>query len=485
MSQVYSTEPETTGEVTIHFQGGSYGPIDIFLFCRECPKTTRLFLQMCMDGYYEGLVFGHRILKDFLIQSGDFRSRSNTNESSNNTKKKKKGWKEEENSTSGQVGEGLEMTKERRQNYLKYFQDIGWYWWKEESTNNDISSTEMVSRIRFNHRGQVAIARQGSSSSSTSESNEQELQGQFFITLDECPSLQNEHIVFGTMKGPTIFNLLRMANRVVGENDDDEINLLNNSDEDLITDAPRIQRIEIKHHIFEDLKPRNDGDIPWKSNNQQKKKASNKNKKKRKGKRDLNVLSFGNDEEQDGEELIVPKGGRMLSSHDVLKSTKNKKSKKMKKQEDTSQQKKDIVPKDVSEDISNNNNNNENLIPKASNKPPFGEKDEENSSGKDKKVEKYDESTVDRTTGSSDNNNAPNDQDKKSSIVSDTNSATLTSKKKKKKPVSYLELRRAKYANSSKKNKNDVDKKKRDEDTLAKLSAFRSKMKNQPSKSVF
>eukprot|EP00573_Skeletonema_grethae_P010318 CAMPEP_0201695726 /NCGR_PEP_ID=MMETSP0578-20130828/7589_1 /ASSEMBLY_ACC=CAM_ASM_000663 /TAXON_ID=267565 /ORGANISM="Skeletonema grethea, Strain CCMP 1804" /LENGTH=108 /DNA_ID=CAMNT_0048181613 /DNA_START=41 /DNA_END=364 /DNA_ORIENTATION=- len=66
MSQVYSTEPATTGHVVFET---THGPIDVNLWCKECPTTTRTFLQLCLDGYYDGMIF-HRILSDFLIQTG-------------------------------------------------------------------------------------------------------------------------------------------------------------------------------------------------------------------------------------------------------------------------------------------------------------------------------------------------------------------------------------------------------------------------------
>ena len=33
-------------------------------------QAVRNFVQLCMEGYYDGCVF-HRLLKDFLIQTGD------------------------------------------------------------------------------------------------------------------------------------------------------------------------------------------------------------------------------------------------------------------------------------------------------------------------------------------------------------------------------------------------------------------------------
>lgn len=35
-----------------------------------CAQAVRNFVQLCMEGYYDGTVF-HRILKDFMAQGGD------------------------------------------------------------------------------------------------------------------------------------------------------------------------------------------------------------------------------------------------------------------------------------------------------------------------------------------------------------------------------------------------------------------------------
>jgi len=72
MSTVYSTEPATTGRVVLDT---THGPIDINLWCKECPTTTRTFIQLCLDGYYDGMIF-HRILSEFLIQTGLTRTSS-------------------------------------------------------------------------------------------------------------------------------------------------------------------------------------------------------------------------------------------------------------------------------------------------------------------------------------------------------------------------------------------------------------------------
>ena len=46
------------------------GEIFIKLFVNECPKTTKNFITLGRRGYYDGLIF-HRVIKNFMIQTGD------------------------------------------------------------------------------------------------------------------------------------------------------------------------------------------------------------------------------------------------------------------------------------------------------------------------------------------------------------------------------------------------------------------------------
>lgn len=67
MSSVYVLEPPTKGKVVVQTTAG---PIDIELWAKEAPKATRNFVQLCLEGYYDGTLF-HRVIKSFLIQGGD------------------------------------------------------------------------------------------------------------------------------------------------------------------------------------------------------------------------------------------------------------------------------------------------------------------------------------------------------------------------------------------------------------------------------
>ncbi len=48
----------------------SLGEITVELWSKECPLACRNFVQLCMEGYYDGTIF-HRVDKDFIAQGGD------------------------------------------------------------------------------------------------------------------------------------------------------------------------------------------------------------------------------------------------------------------------------------------------------------------------------------------------------------------------------------------------------------------------------
>lgn len=63
----YQYEPVTKGKIILHT---SFGDIDIELWPKEAPMAVRNFVQLGLEGYYDGTIF-HRIVKDLLIQGGD------------------------------------------------------------------------------------------------------------------------------------------------------------------------------------------------------------------------------------------------------------------------------------------------------------------------------------------------------------------------------------------------------------------------------
>lgn len=46
------------------------GDFEIELWSKECPKACRNFVQLCMEGFYNGTIF-HRVVPQFIAQGGD------------------------------------------------------------------------------------------------------------------------------------------------------------------------------------------------------------------------------------------------------------------------------------------------------------------------------------------------------------------------------------------------------------------------------
>lgn len=256
MSQVYSTEPQTSGRVMLET---THGPIEMQLWCRECPTATKLFMQLCLDGYYDNMAF-HRIAPTFLVQTGALRL---------GTEQQEPFGKEEDMNLYRQKLEADEALSRR--------------------------SYELNSRIRFNHRGQVAMALEVDAQEDSTH-----LQPQFFITLDEASFLDGKHVIFGTVIGPTIFNCLR-----IGKTDVDDSN-----QPTIISEAPRIQSVRIMDNpIHLDIIP--SVVIPWRIE------KNDAPKKKRRGVKNVNVLSFGDEFEVDTRRTLGIKSKNELSQSKI------------------------------------------------------------------------------------------------------------------------------------------------------------------------
>ncbi|KAJ8305542.1 hypothetical protein KUTeg_016087 [Tegillarca granosa] len=144
MSNIYIQEPPTNGKVMLIT---TVGDIDIELWSKEAPKACRNFVQLCMEGYYDGTIF-HRVVKDFIVQGGD-------------------------PTGSGHGGESI---------YGQPFKD------------------EIHTRLRFVRRGLVAMANSGPNDNGS----------QFFFTMGPTQELQGKHTIFGKVTGKTVYNMLKL-----------------------------------------------------------------------------------------------------------------------------------------------------------------------------------------------------------------------------------------------------------------------------------
>ncbi|XP_031731052.1 spliceosome-associated protein CWC27 homolog isoform X2 [Anarhichas minor] len=157
MSNIYIQEPPSNGKVLLKT---SAGDIDIELWSKEAPKACRNFVQLSMEGYYDGTMF-HRVVREFIVQGGD-------------------------PTGTGTGGESI---------YGRPFKD------------------EFHSRLRFNRRGLVAMANAGPHDNGS----------QFFFTLGRADELNNKHTIFGKVTGDTVYNMLRLA-EVECDNDERPLN---------------------------------------------------------------------------------------------------------------------------------------------------------------------------------------------------------------------------------------------------------------------
>ncbi|EXB57655.1 Peptidyl-prolyl cis-trans isomerase CWC27-like protein [Morus notabilis] len=235
MSAIYVVEPPTKGKVVLTT---THGPLDIELWPKEAPKAVRNFVQLCLEGYYDRTIF-HRIIKGFLIQSGD------------------------------PTGTGT----------------------GGESIYGGVFADEFHSRLRFKHRGLVACANAGSPNSNGS---------QFFISLDRCDWLDKKHTIFGKVTGDSIYNLTRLGD------------LETDKDDRPLDPPPRILSVEILWNPFDDIVPRQPARqlVPSADD------TVNKDTEKKAVKK-LNLLSFGEEAEEEEKELAAVKK-KIKSSHDVL-----------------------------------------------------------------------------------------------------------------------------------------------------------------------
>ncbi|CAM1291843.1 CWC27 (predicted), partial [Pycnogonum litorale] len=153
MSSIYIQEPPSNGKVLLET---TVGDIDIELWSKETPKACRNFVQLCVEGYYDGTLF-HRIVKGFIAQGGD-------------------------PTGTGTGGESI---------YGKPFKD------------------EIHQRLRFVRRGLVAMANGGRDDNAS----------QFFFTFQDAPELQGKHTIFGKVVGDTIYNMMKLEDTIVDKED--------------------------------------------------------------------------------------------------------------------------------------------------------------------------------------------------------------------------------------------------------------------------
>merc|ERR1711971_503542 len=137
------------------------------------------------------------------------------------------------------------------------------------------------SRLKFNHRGVVAMANANKKNDNRS---------QFFITLGECAWLNRKHTIFGKVTGNTMYNVLKF----------------NDIETDKATDIPligqKIYSIEILLNPFDDIELSTIANHKLSKANDAKMEREKEEKAKEKfnafdATNDAKLLAFGDDEE--------------------------------------------------------------------------------------------------------------------------------------------------------------------------------------------
>ena len=104
-----------------------------------------------------------------------------------------------------------------------------------ESIYGGTFADEFHSRLKFSHRGILAMANTGIVIDNCS---------QFFITLDEQPQLDRKHTIFGRVAGDTIYNVVK-----IGE-------LPTNKENRPSDSLPKVLRALVIQNPYDDIIPR-------------------------------------------------------------------------------------------------------------------------------------------------------------------------------------------------------------------------------------
>ena len=147
MSALYNLEPQPTAKVLLQTTSGE---ILLELFAKQTPLTSRNFLQLCLNDYYNGTIF-HRLVPGFIIQGGD-------------------------PTATGEGGDAI--------------------------YDGGLFADEFHSRLKFNRRGLLGMANTGRKNDNGS---------QFFLTLGKTEELNGRNTMFGRVVGDTIYNLMKMG----------------------------------------------------------------------------------------------------------------------------------------------------------------------------------------------------------------------------------------------------------------------------------
>ncbi|OAD55020.1 Peptidyl-prolyl cis-trans isomerase CWC27 like protein [Eufriesea mexicana] len=162
----------------------------------------------------------------------------------------------------------------------------------EEMENEQVN--EFHTRLRFCRRNLIAMA----------NAEKDDNGSQFFFTLRFTPELQSKHTIFGKATGGTIYNTLKLEEALINENDRPLY-------------PSRLIKTIISNKSFSDIMP--------KIIVQECEEVKDSSKTKTAAVKDFNLLSFGEEAEEDIEEIVILNkkfSGKGKSAHDHVTNPK-------------------------------------------------------------------------------------------------------------------------------------------------------------------
>lgn len=160
---------------------------------------------------------------------------------------------------------------------------------------------ELHSRLRFDRRGILAVARPLDADDGT----EDDLS--FFVTLDRCSDLDGQHTIFGTVVGDGIYAIAHIGEMQVDEHDRP-------------LECPRVLDVTILDNPFDDLDVQNLQAVRERELQEEKRKIEQANalRQRRKRKKDATLLSFGEEAEEEESEAKHREDLKIKSTHEIV-----------------------------------------------------------------------------------------------------------------------------------------------------------------------
>ena len=168
----------------------TFGDLDIELWCREAPLACRNFIQLCMEGYYDNVIF-HRLEKGTQLSGIQLARHARRVCAAGRRPDRHRHW-----CATWHVRAHVTVPQAVSPCTTRCSRCRG----DAAPGARDPLQTEVHQRLKFNRRGLVGMAHSGSGDNGS----------QFFITLDKTEELNKVHTLFGKITGNTIFNLLQV-----------------------------------------------------------------------------------------------------------------------------------------------------------------------------------------------------------------------------------------------------------------------------------